>query len=900
MASTGFMRILLIQHNPDDIRLLKAYLAETRTCRFEVVHERQLSAGLTRLTEQNFDAVLLDLALPDNQGLDTVIQVRAAAKKMPLVVLTELEDEVSAMRLTQAGVQDYLVKGQMSGPLLTRSLRYAVEFARMEKTVSEVECRFHQLADNAPVMVWMTEPDASCCFVSKSWYEFTGQTPETGLGFGWLDAVHPDDRMAARDIFSAANAEREPFRLDYRLRRKDGEYRWAIDVAAPRVDGEGRFLGYIGSVMDITDRKKYDELEADQKRVLELIVKDAPLSSVFEALIRMIEKQSAARMMASILLMDADGIHLRSGAAPSLPETYNQAIDGTAIGPHAGSCGTAAYRRRPVYVSDIANNPLWANFAPLALSHNLRACWSTPILSSSDRLLGTFAMYYPDVREPNRQDLRLVDVATRLAAIAIERKRAEEVLRLTKFSVERAADAVYWIDSQAKILDVNEAASRMLSYSKDELCAMTVHDLNPDFQADMWPGFWEETQRRGTMMFETVHRTKNGRLIPIEVSVNFLIHEGKEYHCAFVRDITERKRAEEERTKQESLISLMLITGPGCIKRVAADGTLLQMNPVGLKLIEADCEDEVVGRCVFDLIVPEHRAAYIDMHRAVLDGGSHTLQYELQGLKGTRRWMETHAAPFHNPVSGETEHLAVTHDITERKRAERQLRDTLDRVRKLSQRLESVREEERTRIARELHDELGVRLTCFRLDLARLRSFMSWPSIPCEEIEKKIHSMTAEVDATIALVQRLVAELRPGILDDLGLAAAVEWQCQDLERRSGLRCSCVATEERIPLPKPLVTAVFRICQEALMNVVRHAEATVVRVRLEQVDGYLQLEVNDDGIGISPEKLSDSRSFGLLGMRERAASLGGQIEIAGRPEKGTTVMLQLPLNMEDRR
>ena len=402
------------------------------------------------------------------------------------------------------------------------------------------------------------------------------------------------------------------------------------------------------------------------------------------------------------------------------------------------------------------------------------------------------------------------------------------------------------------------------------------------------------------MMFETVHRTKNGRLIPIEVSVNFLIYEGKEYHCAFVRDITERKRAEEERTKQESLISLMLITGPGCIKRVAADGTLLQMNPVALKLIEADCEDEVVGRCVFDLIVPEHRAAYIDMHRAVLDGGSHTLQYELQGLKGTRRWMETHAAPFHNPVSGETEHLAVTHDITERKRAERQLRDTLDRVRKLSQRLESVREEERTRIARELHDELGVRLTCFRLDLARLRSFMSWPSIPCEEIEKKIHSMTAEVDATIALVQRLVAELRPGILDDLGLAAAVEWQCQDLERRSGLRCSCVATEERIPLPKPLVTAVFRICQEALMNVVRHAEATVVRVRLEQVDGYLQLEVNDDGIGISPEKLSDSRSFGLLGMRERAASLGGQIEIAGRPEKGTTVMLQLPLNMEDRR
>ncbi|HSL06283.1 MAG TPA: PAS domain S-box protein, partial [Nitrospiraceae bacterium] len=127
-----------------------------------------------------------------------------------------------------------------------------------------------------------------------------------------------------------------------------------------------------------------------------------------------------------------------------------------------------------------------------------------------------------------------------------EQKRTEGALRLAKFSMERAADAVYWIDPQAKILEVNEAASLMLGYSRDELRAMTVHELNPDFQADRWPGFWAETQRRGTLVFETAHRAKNGRLIPIEVSVNYLFYEGKEYHCAFVRDITERKRGAEE------------------------------------------------------------------------------------------------------------------------------------------------------------------------------------------------------------------------------------------------------------------------------------------------------------------------------------------------------------------
>ncbi len=127
-----------------------------------------------------------------------------------------------------------------------------------------------------------------------------------------------------------------------------------------------------------------------------------------------------------------------------------------------------------------------------------------------------------------------------------EQKQTEGALRLAKFSMERAADAVYWIDQRARILDVNEAARLMLGYSKDELCAMTVHDLNPDFQTDKWPEFWAETQRCGTMVLETVHRAKNGQLIPIEVSVNYLFYEGKEYHCAFVRDITERKRGAEE------------------------------------------------------------------------------------------------------------------------------------------------------------------------------------------------------------------------------------------------------------------------------------------------------------------------------------------------------------------
>src|SRR5262245_11044597 len=124
-----------------------------------------------------------------------------------------------------------------------------------KEALLESEERFRQMADNAPVVVWLTEQDGACTYLSRSWYEFTGQAPESGLGFGWLDATHPDDRQYAHDIFMAANEKREAFRLEYRLQRQDGECRWVIDSAAPRLSPNGEFLGYIGSVIDITDRK---------------------------------------------------------------------------------------------------------------------------------------------------------------------------------------------------------------------------------------------------------------------------------------------------------------------------------------------------------------------------------------------------------------------------------------------------------------------------------------------------------------------------------------------------------------------------------------------------------------------------------------------------------------------
>lgn len=164
-------------------------------------------------------------------------------------------------------------------------------------------------------------------------------------------------------------------------------------------------------------------------RVLELAIVDSPLEQTLGELIGIVESTSKTGVLGSILLLDEDGKHLRHGAAPSLPEAYCAAIDGAEIGPCVGSCGTAAYTATPVFVSDIANDPLWLDFRELAESHGLRACWSTPIMAAGRKVLGTFAMYHREPREPTVRDLALVDLITQTAALVIDRDRTQATLR---------------------------------------------------------------------------------------------------------------------------------------------------------------------------------------------------------------------------------------------------------------------------------------------------------------------------------------------------------------------------------------------------------------------------------------------------------------------------------------
>lgn len=235
--------------------------------------------------------------------------------------------------------------------------------------------------------------------------------------------------------------------------------------------------------------------------------------------------------------------------------------------------------------------------------------------------------------------------------------------------------------------------------------------------------------------------------------------------------------------------------------------------------------------------------------------------------------------------------------ITRRKKADKELFKSREQLRDLSIHLQSVREEERTNVAREIHDELGQSLTALYLNSSWL-----YNHLPKEQalFRNKVKSMMEIIDSTIKAVKRLSTELRPGLLDDLGIIAAIEWQANKFQDTTGIKCYFSSVLGGASLDKERRTAIFRIFQETLTNVARHANATLVRVLLEEKHTKVILRIRDNGIGITEEQISAHKSLGILGMRERARAFGGEIKIKGTQGRGTTVTLSIPANTKDER
>jgi len=272
--------------------------------------------------------------------------------------------------------------------------------------------------------VWRV-PGRDALYLSEEWYGVYGFDPEAGVP-SWeerLQRIHPDDQAVWQATIDRAIREKSDYEVEFRILLPDGTVRYVHTVGHPVVNASGDLVEFVGSSIDVTERKRAEALRDGESHILEMIARDARLEEILESLVRVLEAQFAG-LLCSVLLLDEDGQHARHGAAPSLPKAYIKAIDGLCIGANAGSCGTAMHRREPVFVADILADPLWEPYRGLAAPYGFRACWSTPILAPSGKALGSFAMYSSEPRCPSPAEIRALEMATHLAGIAIERRMA--------------------------------------------------------------------------------------------------------------------------------------------------------------------------------------------------------------------------------------------------------------------------------------------------------------------------------------------------------------------------------------------------------------------------------------------------------------------------------------------
>ena len=297
---------------------------------------------------------------------------------------------------------------------------------RAEQALAESEERFQRLTNLSSDWYW--EQDENLRFTSLSGGMLDQGKVDLSQAIGktrWELPIYASDasELAAHRAVLEAH---QPFAdWEYKAQYPNDKVRWFSVSGEPLFDAQGNFKGYRGTGKEITQRKQEEALRVGQGKVLEMIATGAPLEEVLTSLIRVIESQSDG-MIGSILLLGEDGVHVRGVFEPALPDSYCKALIGAPIGPRTGSCGTAMYRRERVIVTDILQDPLWQDYRDFAAQYGLRACWSTPIISQRGKVLGTFGMYYREVRSPVPAEMRLADIATRMAGIAIERKEAEE------------------------------------------------------------------------------------------------------------------------------------------------------------------------------------------------------------------------------------------------------------------------------------------------------------------------------------------------------------------------------------------------------------------------------------------------------------------------------------------
>ncbi|MDX2250738.1 MAG: PAS domain S-box protein [Nitrospira sp.] len=669
----------------------------------------------------------------------------------------------------------------------------------------------------------------------------------------WLGLVHPEDQWIALKAWEGiVSGSTDDYYYELRMIRKDGTLIWTDVRGHAERDEHGHVQRLIGATVDITDRKQAEETLSESEARFRTLVSNIP---------------------GAIYRCDVD----KEWTMSYLSKTIEEIVGYPAaefIGNHTRSYASV------IHPDDrqLVESTVWAGLrgrCPYVLEYR--------VIHAN----GTVRWVYE-----KGQGVFTSDGKARFLDGAIfditERKQADELLRLTQFSVDRAVNGVFWVAPDGRILSVNEAACRMLEYSREELTAMTVHDIDPQFSPESWSVHWENLKQKESMTFESKHWSRTGRVLETEVTVNYLQYEGREYNCAIMRDISERKRAEAELRQSHAFIRQVIDIDPNFIFAKDRDGRFTLVNKA-----VAECYgttvDELIGKSDADFTSNAQEVAFFrQLDLDVMDSLRERFIPEepIMDSTGRVRWLQTVKRPILDDQGRATMVLGASTEITERKRVEAELRQREQDLRRAG--------EERERISEDLHDGILQSIYAIGLGLEACKPLVAdLPKKSAVKLNLALQRTIGQLNHVLEEVRNFIAGLESQILDGQDFEAVLRTMVHTLAAPYPIPYR-IAIEEAASqnLSTEQAYHVMNIAREALSNSLRHSGATRITVSLKRLRRSVRLSVVDNGVGFNPAGVRDV-GHGLANMAARTQKIGGKLTLQSKARQGAKVLVDIP-------
>ena len=724
--------------------------------------------------------------------------------------------------------------------------QYHAEILQYNEESIAFENRFRALIENSTDLIILLRADGEVRYVSPSVTRMLGYTTQEIIGRNLLDVIVPHDHVKTKNLLYESCKKPEGIVSDlFRIYHKNGSWHW-ISIQQRNLLADPNVEALVWNARDITDWK----LANDSLRSL------------------------TDGIPVGIYRTTSDGEFLSANPALTQMLGYQRGEDllATKAVDHYADPGD-----RLRWQDLMIRNGQVSNFEFRARRRDGTIIW----LKDSARSVRdehTGSLYYDGAVEE-----------------ITERKQAEQALVAKQAQLagilQSAMDAIITVDASQRIMLFNSAAAQMFRCPATEAMGQPIGRFIADWNRLYGDSGLRTLDRQGATnktgwTLDDLTGLRGGDKFPIE-AVIWRSKFGKEtIYTLSVRDVTERKQAVDSLRK----LSRAIEQAAESIFITDQHGIIEYVNPA-FETMTGFARSDAIGQAATILRAEIHDSTFNkELKKKTAAGDAPKAIFTNRKKDGQIYLTEEIVSPIVDGRGTITHFVSTGRDVTDRVHAEKELRDSREQLRALATHLDSVREEEQTRIAREMHDELGQTLTVLKYDLAWLASRLPGDST---SLRQKCNEMESLTDGTIASMRRIASELHPRLLDDLGLDPAVEWLTKNFESHTGLRCELDSSLGDVILNSELATAVFRILREALTNVARHAQATRVTVKLQWDQDEVVLVVRDDGRGISNSEVTGMNSLGLLGMRERALAWGGTVVVTGEAGQGTTVIARFP-------